>query len=156
MLTKTCFRCAQPKPLEAFYPHKGMADGRLGKCKECTKADVKKNRLDRIEQYTEFDRSRADLPHRVKARAEYARTEAGAAALLRAKAKWAANHPKARMAHGAVAAAIRAGRLERGGCEVCGKANAHAHHEDYDKKLDVNWLCPKHHQEHHRLDRHST
>jgi ribosomal protein S27AE len=34
-------------------------------------------------------------------------------------------------------------------CSKCG-AKAQAHHDDYKKPLDVRWLCPKHHGEHHR------
>jgi hypothetical protein len=40
---KTCFKCQTEKPLEEFYAHPGMADGRLGKCKDCTKKDVSGN-----------------------------------------------------------------------------------------------------------------
>ena len=40
---KTCFKCGACKPLVEFYKHPKMVDGHLGKCKCCTKADVKKN-----------------------------------------------------------------------------------------------------------------
>jgi hypothetical protein len=42
-------------------------------------------------------------------------------------------------------------KLTRGSCEVCGKPNADAHHEDYAKPLDIRWLCRQHHAEEHRV-----
>jgi len=41
MNTKKCFKCGIIKPLTEYYKHKGMADGLLGKCKDCTKKDTK-------------------------------------------------------------------------------------------------------------------
>lgn len=35
-------------------------------------------------------------------------------------------------------------------CEICGDENSQAHHYDYNKPLDVMWLCPKYHGEWHR------
>ena len=49
----------------------------------------------------------------------------------------------------AVAKAIKKGILSRMPCEVCGKIEVDAHHEDYSKPLDVKWLCRNHHAEHH-------
>jgi hypothetical protein len=57
-------------------------------------------------------------------------------------------------AHAAVAAAIRRGQMVRQPCEVCGRADhVHAHHDDYEKKLDVRWLCPPHHLAAHGMDK---
>ena len=36
---KVCFRCSIEKPLTEYYKHKKMADGHLGKCKDCTRKD---------------------------------------------------------------------------------------------------------------------
>lgn len=44
---------------------------------------------------------------------------------------------------------IKNGLLVRQNCEVCGAEKAQAHHDDYDKPMDVRWLCDKHHKEHH-------
>lgn len=38
---KKCFKCGGIKNLTAFYKHKGTYDGRLGKCKSCSKIDSK-------------------------------------------------------------------------------------------------------------------
>lgn len=45
--------------------------------------------------------------------------------------------------------AIENGKVERQPCSQCGEQNAEAHHEDYDKPLEVIWLCRKHHTEIH-------
>lgn len=45
---------------------------------------------------------------------------------------------------------LRDKKLERQPCEVCGAAKAEAHHDDYNKPLDVRWLCFKHHRAHHK------
>lgn len=42
METKTCFKCNVEKSLTEYYKHKLMSDGYLGKCKQCTKSDVRK------------------------------------------------------------------------------------------------------------------
>lgn len=60
---------------------------------------------------------------------------------------------KQRQARLAVARAIEAGELVREPCEVCGDPKTHGHHDDYDKPLEVRWLCPAHHGEHHRYER---
>jgi len=41
--------------------------------------------------------------------------------------------------------ALRAGRLQRQPCQVCGAEPAQAHHDDYADALRVRWLCKKHH-----------
>jgi hypothetical protein len=35
-------------------------------------------------------------------------------------------------------------------CERCGVATSLKHHEDYEKPLEVMWLCCKHHSERHK------
>ena len=45
--------------------------------------------------------------------------------------------------------AKRKRKIKQRPCEVCGDENSQAHHYDYNKPLDVMWLCPKHHAEWH-------
>lgn len=56
---------------------------------------------------------------------------------------------KQKAARWAVKWAIQKGALTKEPC-FCGEAVVHAHHEDYDKPLEVVWLCPTHHGERHQ------
>jgi hypothetical protein len=58
MTTKKCFKCNQEKELTEFYKHPKMPDGRVNKCKECNKADVRKNWWDKIDEKREYDKNR--------------------------------------------------------------------------------------------------
>lgn len=46
--------------------------------------------------------------------------------------------------------AIQARKIHKQPCEVCGEIKAEAHHDDYNKPLEVRWLCRKHHSEWHK------
>lgn len=134
---KTCFKCLQSLPLEAFYKHPAMGDGHLGKCKSCTKADASANRLNKIDEYRAYDRMRASQPHR-KALAK------------RVQSEWKSKYPNRRAAQVQVGNALRRGALKKQPCWVCGDG-AEAHHPDYSRPLDVVWLCPPHHKQTHAL-----
>jgi hypothetical protein len=67
--------------------------------------------------------------------------EADAQPKWHAQNRWNNTHREARIAHRAVAAALKAGTLRRGKCETCGSLRTEAHHDDYSKPLDVRWLC---------------
>ena len=124
--------------------------GFMAICKACHRANVKANREANADYYREFDRARANLPHRVAARAAYQQTPQGKEALRRGTKAWERRNPVKKAASTAVNNAIRDGRLIRQPCEVCGKDKAHAHHDDYSKPLDVRWLCTTHHAEWHK------
>ena len=52
-------------------------------------------------------------------------------------------------ARAAIRNRIYTGTLVRQSCEKCGLPNAHAHHDDYSRPLEIRWLCPLHHKEYH-------
>lgn len=133
-----------------YYRHPNSADGFMAICKACHRANVKANRERNADYYRDFDRARASLPHRVAARAAYAKTPEGLAAGNRAKRAYLDRNPAKRAAHIATGNAIRDGKLTRQPCEVCGAKQAQAHHDDYGKPLDVRWLCTTHHAEWHK------
>jgi len=134
--TKRCFRCGADKPTSDFYRHPEMGDGRLGKCKECTKSDVRANRRLKHEEYCGYDRMRDATPERRKM-----------------KLVWQRNHrirnPGKASARDALLWAIETGKIERQPCSVCGCKKSEGHHADYSRPLDVKWLCRVHHMEEH-------
>ena len=134
---KECFKCKTVKPFTEFYKHTQTADGYLNKCKTCTKKDVGENREKHIERIREYDRERGKLSHRIKLRAEVTRA-------------WREEDIRRTKAHSAVAKAIRDGNLVRQPCIRCAEEKSHAHHENYDKPLDVMWLCAICHKQRHK------
>jgi len=40
-MKKKCFKCGKERELSKFYKHPATADKHLGKCKECSKKDVR-------------------------------------------------------------------------------------------------------------------
>jgi hypothetical protein len=132
---KQCFKCRKTLPLEEFYQHKMMADGHLGKCKECAKRDEKKRRKSHPERFSMYERIRFQRPERKRQ-------------ILETQRRRRAKFPEKARAYGAVRYAVKSGKLVRGPCEICGKTQVQAHHKDYSRPLDVQWLCFKHHREH--------
>ena len=68
--------------------------------------------------------------------------------------EWVRNHPNPETVRSIARAAIyhakKEGKLKPGPCEVCGSVElVNGHHKDYEKPLDVVWLCIKHHMKLH-------
>lgn len=141
-------KCGEIKPLSAFYKHPAMADGHVNKCKECNKADNRRNRASKPEQYKQYESKRAQLDHRKEARAEFVKSNPEVIAAIKKRSK--ERHPKARAANQAVSNALRAGTLVRWPCMVCDEVKVEGHHPDYDQPLQVVWLCKDHHTEIHK------
>jgi ribosomal protein S27AE len=134
---KECFKCKAAKPLSDFYKHSKMADGYVNKCKECNKNDVTEHRNKNLEKIREYDRARGKESKRLKATAEITRA-------------WRAEDSRRAVAHSSVARAVRNGTLARQPCCRCGDAKTVAHHEDYDKPLEIVWLCQPCHKQRHK------
>lgn len=134
---KTCFKCGVCQPRENFYKHSRMADGLLGKCKDCTKKDANEHRANNLEKVREYDRERGKNKERMKKAAEISK-------------KWRKDDARRMAAHKAVEMAVRKGAIVKQNCIVCGSEKSLAHHESYDRPLDVVWYCQIHHKERHK------
>ncbi len=71
MSIKICKGCNVTKCFSEFYVSRGNLDRRMGKCKLCVRSSVRENRRKRLDQYAQYEKSRANLPHRVEARRKY-------------------------------------------------------------------------------------
>lgn len=148
---KVCSVCGVDKPFSEYYLRKDTGKPCTGRCKVCHKEKVKENRDENLEYYRDYDKSRNNLSHRVEARKEYAKTEIGAQNVQKAKDSYIKRNPKIRIAHSAVSNAIRDGKLIRASnCESCrAELFTEAHHCDYNKPLEVLWLCDRCHKDWH-------
>lgn len=135
--SKECFKCKSVLPLDEFYKHSMMGDGHLNKCKTCTKNDVSKHRKLNLEKIRAYDRDRGKLTNRISLNIEVTRA-------------WRAADKRRAVAHSSVSRAIKAGILYKSPCVKCGNEKSLAHHEDYDKPLDVMWLCQPCHKQRHK------
>lgn len=68
----------------------------------------------------------------------------------RVQDEWKSKYPNRRAANIALGNAVRDGKVKKQPCFVCGD-KAVAHHPDYDRPLDVVWLCQAHHKQAHAM-----
>lgn len=134
----SCFKCGKMKDKSEFYAHKEMANGILGKCKECTKKDsmetLNKNR-EEINKKRRLSRAKKSGKY-----AEYSR-------------EYRKEKSEQNKALQLVYRSIKNGTLIRPEyCSKClVKCKPQAHHESYDRKdwLKVIFLCRSCHRKIH-------
>ena len=139
MKTRDCTKCSTNKPLSDFPKHKKRPNGHGAICKTCTA----------IKQKMSHDENRET--HNARARGYYRNNIEKQRE--RCRQKDLANGEK-RKARNIVRSATRNGNLVVGDCVDCGNKpddhNIDAHHEDYNKPLEVIWLCRSCHMIRHR------
>ena len=149
MIYQICKACGTDLPADTgFYANDKT-------CKECRKERVRANRRAKIQYYREYDRKRANREDRVAARKAYAKTEQGIEKGNAAKNRWTEKNKKKRWVAYAVNNAVRDGVLKKPSeCSSCGKTNCRieGHHSDYDRPLDVQWLCSACHRAWHKMN----
>lgn len=135
---KCCKKCRRTLPVDDFYVHSMMADGRLNFCKECVKARVRARHAQAPEVRWTYDQRRRLDPQRKELNA-------------RVTSAWKKEHKKEVCAQVAVHRALKKGLITKQPCWVCGAERSLAHHPDYDAPLSVVWLCEQHHRATHAL-----
>lgn len=138
---KRCPKCKEEKELDQFYNNCSLPSGKSSYCKPCQTAA---NRAT-IEKNPELHRA-TQAEYRAKNKAQVKQWN------IEASAKYQSN-PLNRLKH---ACRSLTGRMVKNGiinkypCEICGDVNSQAHHKDYSKPWDVEWLCIEHHKALHR------
>lgn len=129
-----------------------MADGHLNKCKDCTKKDSEDRRAKLEAEDLEWVLKERER-HRNK---QAKRRKDGKATPLNHAEKnkqQEKNHPEKMWARRELRNAVKRGDIKRKPCFCGKKENVQAHHSDYSKPLDVEWLCIEHHNERHVQER---
>jgi len=166
----TCKDCGQDKPVDAFYKHPKMTLGVLSSCKECRKAYQRTrhhlNMRDPVwaakERKRGRDKARSPSARARACRYREANPEKFIAAGRRYRERnpekvadtcrqWRRNNPNEWKAHCALNNAVRDGKIIKPKiCERCGEAKLlHAHHPDYSKPMEIEWLCSTCHRREH-------
>jgi hypothetical protein len=138
MLTaKTCTKCHVEKPLAEFSKDPRGVAGKRAACKACER-EHDRQRLER------------DEPERQR-RAAYkrqwaARARARGVSDGKRSNQWRKDKPEHYKATLVVGAAVKARRIEKPPCEICGALRVMAYIPDFERPLEsVRWLCTKHH-----------
>jgi hypothetical protein len=126
---KTCSKCRETKPLDAFYRDRTKADGVGAYCKPCRQAR-NKAWFDAHPGYaaTKYAAWKAATPDYAERSREYASRQR-----VRDRGKVRARQ--------ILQKAVDSGRILRQPCEHCGATPTEGHHEDHSKPLEVIWLC---------------
>ena len=150
---KHCPKCNQTKPIDDFYRNASAKDGCQCWCKVCWKADTAARKERDPERYraqcrkwyySDVDRTRErSLRSFHKRRAEGKPLHPSALATRPYDEKTRARRK--------LQNAVRSGAVTRQPCADCGTTtNVDAHHRDYSKPLEVEWLCRLCHAKKHR------
>ena len=146
-MSKPCNKCGEVKPLSGFHKNKNAKDGLCHICKECNSAKVLAWQLANPEK-KKAKQARYNKSHPEINGAWY---RANPGKLNEACAKYRAKNPIKRKVYKKVQRALISGQLKKDVlCKYCGTYGAlEAHHCNYDKPLDVQWLCVPCHRQWH-------
>lgn len=140
---KCCSTCKQVKPLSDFNNERKSRDGKSWRCRACAavarRADWHRNKEARMLAHAVWVQANRDKVRASQRRWDERNEEKKRSYL----SQWEKSNPTRKRAHTAVRRALKAGTLVRPpACQKCGTTGrVVAHHPDYFKPLDVEWLC---------------
>lgn len=147
--SKHCRRCNSTKPASEFSKRSRVKDGLQSCCKSCM-SNIYMEKHSEIRERQQSAWSRYSEENRDKLIAKNKQYRARNKDALSAKKKLYFEHnPKKLAAKNSIHSHVLTGRIQRMPCEICGEEKAEGHHDDYDKPLEVRWLCKKHHARWH-------
>lgn len=148
-ILKKCTECSKTyeSSREFFYSDRNAKSGLRGECKSCfikKSVEYKKTENGRASKRREYAKNKDAYSERNKAWVDANRT------LINDKHReFRENNKKIIHARDSIPYALKSGKLIRQPCFVCGCEKVDAHHADYDRPLDVTWLCRRHHRQLH-------
>jgi hypothetical protein len=174
-MTKICTGCKIEKDFTLFGKDNKAFDGLNQKCKECCKARAKltirsERAIENQKKYrSEWQKKKRPILNarlrerylekidecreqsRIRTR-KYLQSEKGKTKHLETTREYNEKNPEKISAQRKVRNAIKTGKLIRSPyCEICKKeCKTDGHHEDYNKPLEVIWMCSQCHLYHHQ------
>lgn len=166
---KKCSKCQTVKPLDDFANHNKF--GKRYWCKACEidyKIQRRKNDPEYRKKYDDYQayyQQRPEVKARMKAYSQrpevknrmreyqkkYSKTPEAKARQIEYQRKYRATNKLQTLARYKVQSAVRNGTLIPTPCSSCGSPEQlHGHHPDYNKPLEVIWLCAECHYKRHR------
>ena len=152
---KACTKCGVEKPLASFHRR---GKGRRSSCALCDSIRQKAHRLKYRQKIVESNlRWREENPNYFKewrkSNPEYFDNwkKLNPSKMGEYIKKWRKGNRKKVACHESILNALVSGDVKKPcTCEACGNTGIlHGHHCDYDKPLEVMWLCPKCHKAWH-------
>lgn len=147
-MNKTCSTCKEVKDISCFPKDSSRKDGYRGTCKGCKVISDRKSHL-RHKQARNKRTKEYSLTHKEQIKkylTGYHKTDHAKKLARDASTRQRLKDPLQVKARRDANNAVISGRLEVLPCEHCGsELNIEKHHEDYNKPLDVTFLCRKCH-----------
>lgn len=140
-MNKICTKCKKLLNYNSFYKRRGTTDGLRHWCKKCISESNKKwynnNKERRLDQISRYYKENKDSINTTKKTYK----EKNKVVIVEKNKKYRKLNQYKDNAHKKVRRAIKAGKLQKQNCKICGNTKTEAHHPNYSKPLFVWWLC---------------